>query len=358
VSDATYIIAEAGVNHNGSLQVAQDMVRAAVEAGANAIKFQAFCAERLVQRTAPKAAYQAKTTSATESQYDMLRKLELDMASHQVLKEQCVRLGIDFLSTPFDELSLEGLVNLGVQRLKISSGDLTNGPLLVRASRSGLPILLSTGMAYLGEIEDALGALAYGYLGAMEEPSRKTFRKCYGSCEGRVLLQQKVTLLHCTSEYPAGLRDVHLKAMNTLQAAFGLEVGYSDHTEGIIVAVAAVARGARVIEKHFTLDRSLPGPDHQASLEPGELTEMVRAIRVVERALGSPIKAASPSEQKNLPIVRKSLAALAPIRSGEVFTAVNLGCKRPGTGLSPMEYWDMLGRPSSRAYAPDEEIQL
>lgn len=354
---ATYIIAEAGVNHNGSLEMAKKLIEVAAEAGADAVKFQTFKADNLVSRTAPKAVYQTRTTDAGESQFDMIRKLELDAATHEALIEQCRRCGIEFLSTPFDEESVDLLVGkFNLPLLKIPSGDITNAPLLLKIARTAKPAILSTGMSTLGEIEDALGVLAFGYLG-LSEPSIVAFQAAYRSSDGQRALQDKVTLLHCTTEYPAPLEDVNLRVMDTMRAAFGLPVGYSDHTQGIVVPIAAVARGAVVIEKHFTLDKTLPGPDHNASLEPGELKAMVQAVRDVEQALGSGVKKPSDCEVKNMAIARKSLVAASSVKTGERFSSENLTTKRPGDGLSPMKYWETIGRCASCDYACDEMIQ-
>lgn len=354
----TYIIAEAGVNHNGSLDMARKLIDVAADAGADAVKFQTFKADKLVSRSADKAEYQKMTTSADESQHEMIRKLELDKEAHLVLVKHCKTRKIQFLSTPFDLESLELLATqLDLPCIKIPSGDITNAPLLLKTAQTGKPVILSTGMSTLGEIEDALGVLAFGYMG-MTEPSYSAFRSAHCSAEGQAILQSKVTLLHCTTEYPAPLEDVNLRVMDTLGEAFSLPVGYSDHTEGIAVPIAAVARGAVVIEKHFTLDRSLPGPDHKASLEPAELKQMVAAIRAIERALGTGRKYPTPSELKNMSVSRKSLVAVCPIAAGEPFTAENLAVKRPGNCLSPMRYWELLDRKASRDIAVDEEISL
>jgi N-acetylneuraminate synthase len=358
MADRVYIIAEAGVNHNGSPERAGQMIDAAVEAGADAVKFQSFRTEALVSRRAAKADYQLRTTDSRESQYDMLKKLELDESAHEALIQRCRQRGIDFLSTPFDLASMEMLVKrFGLPRVKISSGDVDNAPLLLAAARAQTPVILSTGMCTLADVEAALAILAFGYLPGNRAPSRREFQRAFNLPETPALLKDKVVLLHATTEYPAPLADVHLRAMDTLRAAFGLPVGYSDHTAGIAVPIAAVARGAMVIEKHFTLDRSLPGPDHQASLEPGELKEMVAAIRQVETALGTDRKTFSPAEGKNREAARKSLVALKEIAPGESFTEANLTVKRPGTGLSPLCYWDWLGKTAGRTYAADEEIE-
>jgi len=354
----TYIIAEAGVNHNGSIDMAIKLVEVAAEAGADAVKFQTFKADKLVSRLAPKAEYQTRTTDDDESQHEMIRKLELDEHAHETLIEHCKACDIEFLSTPFDLDSVELLAGrFNLSCIKIPSGDITNAPLLLKIAHTGKPVILSTGMSTLGEVEDALGVLAFGYLGN-SEPSIAAFRAAYCSAQGQTLLQSQVTLLHCTTEYPVPLEDVNLKVMDTLRGAFGLPVGYSDHTEGIAVSIAAVARGAVIIEKHFTLDRNLPGPDHKASLEPEKLKKMVAAIRSVEQALGSGRKYPTPSELKNMSVARKSLVAACTITTSEPFTAENLTVKRPGNGLSPMQYWNSIGTTSQSDFEKDDLITL
>ena len=357
MADSVYIIAEAGVNHNGSLELAKKLIDVAVDAGADAVKFQTFKADTLVSKKAEKADYQRQTTSADESQYEMIKKLELDEEAHRLLIDYCKRAGIQFLSTPFDLASVDLLAGtFDLPCIKIPSGEITNAPLLLKSAQTGKSVILSTGMSTLGEIEDALGVLAFGYLGN-SGPSIAAFRAAYCSAQGQANLLNKVTLLHCTTEYPAPFIDVNLKVMDTLKSAFGLPIGYSDHTEGIAVPIAAVARGAVVIEKHFTFDRALPGPDHKASLEPAELRQMVRSIRDVEQVLGVGTKHPTPSELKNMPVARKSLVAACAIRSGESFTAENLAVKRPGNGLSPMQQWDLLGRKASKNFAVDEPVE-
>lgn len=354
---SVFIIAEAGVNHNGSLQTAMQLVDAAVAAGADAVKFQTFKAEKLVTQSASKAEYQKQTTGAAESQLEMLRKLELKYEFHFQLRDYCRRQGIEFLSTAFDIDSLAFLVNeLGISRLKIPSGEITNGPFLLAHAQTGKEIIVSTGMSTLGEVEAALGVLAFGFLG-WERPSLAAFQQAYSAEAGQAVLKEKVTLLHCTSEYPTPMADVNLRAMDVLQQAFGLPVGYSDHTEGLVVPIAAVARGAVLIEKHFTLDRSQKGPDHQVSLEPDELKQMVLDIRAVEQALGRPGKMPQALELQNRAVARKSLVAAASITAGEKFSAENLTSKRPGTGLSPMEYWRLLGHASHQDYQMDDLIE-
>ena len=353
----TYVIAEAGVNHNGSLDRAVQMVDAAAEAGVDAVKCQSFSAGKLASLHAPKADYQIASTGSDDTQYKMLKELELSPDAHFGLAERCAGHGIEFLSSPFDIDSLRFLVeDMDVRRLKLGSGEITNGPLLLEAARSGKPLILSTGMCTLGDVEAALQVLAYGYTNSAPPRSCAVFRAAYSSEDGRAALSRNVILLHCTTEYPTPPSDVNLRAMDTLREAFGLPVGLSDHTQGVAAAVAAVAREACVLEKHFTLDRSLPGPDHRASLEPDELRALVRDVRTVEQALGSRFKAASPSEAKNEPIARKSLVAAQRIAAGEPFTETNLTAKRPGNGLSPLLYWDYLGRRAQRSYQVDEPI--
>lgn len=354
---SVFIIAEAGVNHNGDLDTARRLVDAAVAAGADAVKFQTFKAENLVTRHAGKAGYQKVTTDADESQLAMLKRLELKYEFHFELLDYCRRQGIEFLSTAFDFESLDFLVReLGVNRLKIPSGEITNGPFLLAHAQTGKRVILSTGMATLGEIETALGVLVFGYLDQDLPPSIDAFRCAYSSPQGQEVLYDKVTLLHCTSEYPTPVENINLRAMDVLQQAFGLDVGYSDHSVGLLVPVVAAARGATVIEKHFTLDRALQGPDHQVSLEPDELKEMVCNIRDVEKVLGQCIKCPQPLELENRQVVRKSLVAKRAISAGEPFTDENLTLKRPGTGKSPMDYWAMLGKTSCRDYGADELI--
>ena len=331
---ATLIIAEAGVNHNGRIETAGQLIEIAAEAGADLVKFQTFSADRLVTGSASKADYQLETTSTSESQHEMIRKLELSREMHEELIAHCKKCGVGFFSTGFDPQSVDLLAELGLDRFKIPSGEITNLPYLRHIGQYGKPVILSTGMARLGEIEAALEVL-----------------------EASGTPRERVTVLHCNTEYPTPMADVNLKAMLAIRDALGVQVGYSDHTLGIEVPIAAVAMGATVIEKHFTLDRSLPGPDHRASLEPDELKAMVQAIRNIELALsGDGLKRPSPSESKNLEIARKSLVALVPIKAGEPFTEANLGVKRPGSGISPMRWDDFIGRPANRDYQADELI--
>lgn len=355
---SAFVIAEAGVNHNGSLDLARGLIEAAAQAGADAVKFQTFKASEIVSRYAPKAAYQQRTTDQGESQLEMIRKLELSVEDHRVLIAHARQCGIEFLSTPFEARSLSLLVDeFGLRTIKIPSGEISNAPFLVQIAATGCRMILSTGMCTLGEVESALAMLAYGALSPTgRPPGAAAFEAAYMSTSGQALLRERVVLLHCTTEYPAPVADVNLKAMDVMAQAFGLPVGYSDHTEGTHIAVAAVARGARVIEKHFTLDRNLQGPDHKASLEPAELRAMVRAIRDVEAAMGDGIKRPSAVELENRAVVRKSLVAARPIAAGELFSEENLTCKRPGTGVSPMAYWSRRGTAAARDYAADELI--
>lgn len=354
----TYVIAEAGVNHNGNPDTAIALVEASAAAEADAVKFQTFSAKDLVSRSARKAAYQQRTTDAQETQYDMLRRLELSPSDHRCIQSHCQKLGIEFLSTPFDIDSLTFLVGeLALSRIKVSSGDITNAPFLLEVALTQKPVILSTGMSTLDEVTDALGVLAYGYLGLSEEPGIEAFQRALNSVSALEVLRKRVTLLHCTSEYPAPLEEVNLRAMDVMRERFGLPLGYSDHTMGIVVPVAAVARGACLIEKHITLNRELPGPDHAASLEPDEFKAMVTAIREVEIALGNSEKIPTISEMKNRVVARKSLVANRLIRRGDLLTRNNIGVKRPGTGLSPFTYWQILGSPSNSDYEPDDLIE-
>lgn len=354
----TLIIAEAGVNHNGDEKLAFELVDAAFSAGVDIVKFQTFKAKKLVTVDAKQADYQVKNTQKEESQLAMLTRLELSYEFHHELVNYCNKLGIEFLSTAFDGESLDFLVNdLGLKRLKIPSGELTNAPLVLQHAQTGADLIVSTGMATLAEVETALGVIAFGYLAQPGIcPSLEAFQAAYFSSEGQKLLKEKVTVLHCTTEYPAPMLDINLKAMDTLATAFNLAVGYSDHSAGIEIPIAAVSRGATLIEKHFTLDKKMEGPDHKASLEPNELKSMVSAIRNVEMAIGDGIKGPRPSEIKNKEVARKSLVAATNIAEGELFTSDNLEVKRPGNGLSPYKYWDLLGKKSTVSYQEGELV--
>ena len=329
----TLIIAEAGVNHNGSVELAKKFIDVAVKADADYVKFQTFKAETLVTQTADKSEYQKGLTSEDETQFEMIKKLELDRKAHDDLIDYCKTKDIQFLSTAFDHGSIDLLAELDIPLFKIPSGEITNLPYLRHIGRMGKPIIMSTGMSTLEEVRDALSIL-------LDTGAEK----------------DKITILHCNTEYPTPMEDVNLKAMLTMGNELGINVGYSDHTLGIEVPIAAVALGATVIEKHFTLDRNLPGPDHAASLEPQELKEMVSTIRNIEKAMGDGIKKPSSSEIKNIPIARKSIVAKKTIKKGELFSKGNLTIKRPGTGISPMEWDNLMGKRSDKNYSEDELI--
>ena len=330
-----YIIAEAGVNHNGSIELAKKLVDVAVQSGADAVKFQSFKADSLVSKSAEKAEYQKINTEVNESQYEMLKRLELDISAHRELIKYCQANGIQFLSTPFDSQSADMLNSFGIPIFKIPSGEITNLPYLEHIGRFNKWIILSTGMSSLAEIEGAIEILTNS--GTQRE---------------------RISILHATTEYPCPMEDVNIRAMQTIKASFNLNVGYSDHTQGIEVPIAAVAMGASIIEKHFTLDRNMDGPDHKASLEPFELKAMVVAIRNIEQALGDGLKRPSNSERKNLVVARKSIVALQVIQKGELFSPENLAIKRPGNGISPMRWNEVLGKPAMRTFMADELIEL
>lgn len=331
----TLIIAEAGVNHNGDLDMAKRLVDAAAAAGADLVKFQTFNANRQVTRSAVKADYQNQTTDSKESQHEMLRRLELTAEMHNEIIAHCSANGVGFFSTGFDIESIDFLVGLGQEYLKIPSGELTNLPYLRHIGRLKKAVIVSTGMATMGEIEAAIDVL-----------------------EQSGTVRTNIMVLHCTTEYPTPMCEVNLRAMQNISTAFGVTVGYSDHTFGIEVAIAAVAMGASVIEKHLTLSRTLPGPDHKASIEPDELKAMVAAIRNIEVALGDGIKRLTPSELRNKPIARKSLVSNRLIKAGDLFSEENVTTKRPGTGISPMRWDEIMGRRASRDYSADELIEL
>ncbi len=328
-----FIIAEAGVNHNGSLELAKKLVDVAIDSGADAVKFQTFKADKLVSKSAQKAAYQKQTTSADESQYEMIKKLELDEKAHHELISYCNEKRIMFLSTPFDHESIDMLNDFGMPIFKVPSGEITNLPYLRHIGGLGKEVILSTGMADLGEVEDALDVL-------LKAGTPK----------------DKVTVLHATTEYPCPIDEVNLRSMLTIRSAFDIKVGYSDHTQGIEVPIAAVAMGACVIEKHFTLDRTMAGPDHKASLEPEELKAMVVGIRKVSQALGDGIKKPSKSEVKNMQVARKSIVAARTIKIGEMLTENNITIKRPGNGISPMRWDELLTQVALKNYEADDLI--
>ena len=357
VAPHVFVIAEAGVNHNGSPQLAMRLVEVAAEAGADAIKFQSFRADSLVGRAAPRAEYQKRNQPGEVSQHAMLKKLELSEQVQRELSEHSRSRGIEFMSSPFDAGSLDFLATgIGVKRIKIGSGEITNAPLLLHGARTGLPTILSTGMSTLEEVEAALGVLAFGYTDAGVKPGGAAFRAAFASARGSAALREKVSLLHCTTEYPAPANDINLRAMDTLREKFGLPTGFSDHSEGIAAAIAAAARGAVIIEKHYTLDRAMPGPDHKASLEPAQLAEMIAAIRVASAALGSAHKEPAPSELGNRAIARRSLVAARDIRAGERFSADDIAVKRPGGGISPMKFWEWVGQLAGRDYRKDDPL--
>lgn len=331
----TFIIAEAGVNHNGSVKIAKKLIDAARDCGADAVKFQTFIAEKLVSVNAEKTAYQKETTNADETQFKMIKRLELGVMAHKELIDYCYKKGIMFLSSPFDLKSIDLLVELGLEIIKIPSGEIINLPYLKKIGKLKKSIIISTGMADLGETEDALDMLISSGTG-----------------------KDKITVLHCNTEYPTPYEDVNLNAMITIKKAFGVKVGYSDHTLGIEIPIAAVALGAEVIEKHFTLDKNMEGPDHKASLEPKEFQAMVEAIRKIEKSLGNGIKKPSRSESKNISVVRKSIIATKPIKKGEIFSDENIGVKRPGNGISPMLWNMVIGKIAKKDFNIDELIEL
>lgn len=355
----TLIIAEAGVNHNGDEALAIELINIAKKSGADIVKFQTFKAKHCVSRNATQADYQEKNTNKKESQLEMVERLELSYDAHKRLIAYCDEIDIEFLSTAFDHESLNFIVEkLGLLRLKIPSGEITNAPLVLAHARTKCELILSTGMATLSDIETTLGVIAFGLTSSADEkPTLDKFKAAFFSNEGQEALKNKVTILHCTTEYPAPLIDINLKAMDTIASSFMLPVGYSDHSEGINVSIAAVARGARIIEKHFTLDRNMEGPDHKASLEPDELTAMVKGIREVEMCLGDGLKGPRPSEIKNMDVARKSIVAAVNILEGDVFTEKNLIIKRPGSGVSPYSYWDLINTTATKNYAIDDLIE-
>jgi len=327
------IIAEAGVNHNGDLELAKKLIDVAADAGVDYVKFQTFKADKIVTQSAEKAQYQKNATGATESQYEMLKKLELTDAMHHELFKHCQNSSVQFLSTGFDIESVDFLLSLGQKLIKVPSGEITNLPYLRHIGSRGLPVILSTGMSTMEEVGDALAVLT-----------------------AAGLTKEMITVLHCTTEYPTPMEEVNLRAMQSIQEQFGVTVGYSDHTIGIEVSVGAVALGASVIEKHFTLDRTMPGPDHKASLNPNELRALVHAIRNMDIALGSNTKTPTASEAANRTVARKSIVASCDIQKGDVFSEINITTKRPGTGLSPMNWDRVIGSKATRNYSPDEEI--
>ncbi len=352
----TFLIAEAGVNHNGSIDLARKLVDAAVYAGADAVKFQSFVATSIVTAAANKADYQIANMGSNESQLEMLKRLELSHSKQRELFEYCKNQGIKFLSTPFDSASLNFLtIDLGLETIKVGSGELTNAPFLFEVARLAKNIILSTGMSTLDEVTNALGVLAFG-LTEGKNPSVSSFQSKLSSSDGKAAVSSKVTLLHCTTDYPTVPSDTNLRAMLTLREKFDCQVGFSDHSVGIHLAVAAVAMGATVIEKHLTIDRNLQGPDHKASLEPSEFKTLVEHVRDLENAFGDGTKRPTEIELKNKKIAQRSLVASKAIKTGDEFTPENVSVKRPGTGRSPFEYWSLLGTKAISDIAEDEII--
>lgn len=356
---STYVIAEVGVNHNGSVKLAKDLIRVASECGADAVKFQTFVTDKLVTSYAKKANYQNENDASSSSQADMLRKLELSYDDYIIIKQECDKNNIDFMTTCFDSDSLEFIVKTTAPKLlKIGSGDLTNLPFLIEHARTGVNIIISTGMAMLSEVEDALAALAFGY---QSEPGTKPasyrwLKGNYFTADSIEHLKEKVTILHCVTDYPAQAQDLNLSAIRQLREVYGLNVGYSDHSTGIEACCAAVALGATCLEKHITLDQSMPGPDHAASSTPEEFKYFIDAIRNLDKALIPKVKGPSPREQANLEVARKYLVAAKEISEGESFTTDNVAIKRSATGLMPNQYWDILGQPAKKTYSEGESI--
>lgn len=357
-SNRVYIIAEAGVNHNGRMELALELITAAAEAGADAVKFQTFKATKLASRTVKKADYQVSNNHENESQLEMLLKLELPEAWHWELQAYAEKLGLQFLSTAFDEMSLQFLQTLNLPVYKIPSGELTNGPLIWRFAKTGKPLIISTGMATLSEVELGLAIVNHAFKSEREPQNIEEVWANWSDDTTREKLKNNVILLHCTSQYPTPWSEVNLGAMDTLASAFGIPVGYSDHTMGTVIPIAAVARGAVLIEKHFTLDRMLPGPDHKASLEVDEFKKMVEEIRALEMAFGNGIKAPQPSEWSMRNIVRQSIIAARHLPEGKIIGQGDLTTARTGGGLSPSLYWNLMGSTTQKAYEPGEVLDL
>ncbi|MCM1490819.1 MAG: N-acetylneuraminate synthase [Muribaculum sp.] len=339
------IIAEAGVNHNGDFETARRMVVAAKKAGADYVKFQTAVPELVISEFAPQAEYQKENTGIEESQLDMCRKIHLPLSDYKLLKDYCDEVGIGFMSTPFDLTSIELLADLGQDCFKVPSGEITNLPYLRKIAEKGIPVILSTGMSTIGEIEEAIEILT-----GQHSTTPKGFKP--------TLKRSDITVLHCNTQYPTPYHDVNLRAMLTIKNELGVRVGFSDHSLGIEVPIAAAAFGAEVIEKHFTLSRSMEGPDHKASLEPDELKAMVEGIRHVEEALGDGRKQVTDSERPNIEIARKSIVAVRPIKKGEILTVENIYVKRPGNGVSPMRWDEVIGTCAIRDFMPDELIEI
>jgi N-acetylneuraminate synthase len=352
---STFLIAEAGVNHNGDLEHALALVDVALASGANAIKFQSFITDEIVSTKTPQLDYQREGFQK-ESQREMLEKLELTPDEHRVISDYCGSKNIEFMSTPFDPISLAMLVDLGIKRVKIPSGEITNSPLLLAAAKTGLPVILSTGMSTLSDIESALGVLAFGYCGSNLPPSAERFNEAYFSHEGRKKLKDKVILLHCVSSYPCADDRANLRAIETMRNAFGLSVGYSDHTIGLEAAFAATAMGATVIEKHLTLNKEWEGPDHKTSLNPEEFKALASGIRKIESCLGDGVKVPLDVELQGRGITRRGVYANTDIELGEIFSVKHLKVQRPVDGVSPMNLFDLIGKPSTRSYKKDEPV--
>lgn len=353
----TYIIAEAGVNHNGDMKLAKELIDIAYDAKADAVKFQTFVAGELISVNAPQAEYQKTNTGIEQSQFAMVKALELSEADFIELYNYATKIGITFLSTGFDKQSLDFLIKeCALSLIKIPSGEITNAPFLYEIGKYKVPLVLSTGMATLEEIEQALAVLAYGWSGAATPTSLQQCLDYYNTVAGKNILQNNITILQCVTEYPAPYSETNLNAMLAIKNHFGCKVGFSDHSLGIHLPIAAVAMGASIIEKHFTKDTNLPGPDHKASLAPGELKNMVAQIRDVEAAMGDGIKRPQTSEEKNIAVARRSIVASQTIKKGEVYTKDNITCKRPGGGISAMEYWDYIGKKCAAGISKDQEV--
>ncbi len=352
-----YIIAEAGVNHNGDIEIAKSLVNVAKKSGADAVKFQTFDTSKLVKKDISKADYQSKNTKdSKETQYDMLKKLELKKSEFKELKAYCDKCAIDFLSTPFDLDSLDFLVDLNVKKIKIPSGEISNLPFIWKIAKKDKPIIMSTGMSDLSEIENAVATIFHSQNNDKEPSSMDEILEI---CKKEIsyTLNSNLSLLHCTSQYPAPLDELNLNCIEMLSEKFGLNVGYSDHSDGIEVSLAAVAKGAKIIEKHFTLDKNLQGPDHKASLEPNELKNMIDGIRKIERALGNNIKRVQNSELDTQTAARQQLIASKPIKKGDIFKSDDFSTRRCGTGIAPFVKWELIGKPSNHDYEEGDLIK-
>ncbi len=355
--ESVYIIAEAGVNHNGDIGIAKSLIDVAFKSGANAIKFQTFDATKLVSRTTLKAKYQSKNTeNNNETQFDMLKKLELKKSEFIELKEYCDKLDIDFLSTPFDLESLDFLVDLNVKKIKIASGEISNLPFIWEVAKKNIPIIMSTGMSNLSEVQNAVATIIHSHKNESEPTSINEITDIVKE-EKKYNLYKTLSLLHCTSQYPAPLNEINLNCIEMLEKKFGLNVGYSDHSDGIEVSLAAVAKGAKIIEKHFTIDKNLEGPDHKASLEPEELKSMVESIRKIEKALGNNLKELQKSEVDTQIVARQQLIAAKNIKKGSTFKKDDFSTRRCGAGIPPYLKWDLIGRVSNHDYEEGDLIK-